>query len=159
MKVASRPERPDEAGVVSRGRVLEQAPHRHGERGQALLEFTLILPVFLFVLFAIVDFGRAYSCNVTITNAAREGARMGITGATSAQIIARTQSAASSYNDAHLTVTVTNAQGTSGTDVTVTAQYQLSFITPIAAFARLLPGAGSIGSGAALSSSAVMRIE
>jgi Flp pilus assembly protein TadG len=137
----------------------QQRRRRSGERGQALLEFTLILPVFLFVLFAIVDFGRAYSINVTITNATREGARLGITGATSAQIVSRTQSAAASYNDPNLTVNVNNAQGPTGSDVTVTAVYQYSFLTPLAALVHLLPGSGSIGSGLTLNYSAVMRIE
>ena len=32
-------------------------------KGQALVEFILILPVFLFILFAIIDFGRIFSIN------------------------------------------------------------------------------------------------
>ena len=30
-------------------------------KGQALIEFVLILPVFLFILFAIIDFGMIFS--------------------------------------------------------------------------------------------------
>src|SRR6266702_2934422 len=48
----------------------------HGcERGQALVEFALILPFLLLLLFGITEFGRAlYQKNMTI-NAAREGTR------------------------------------------------------------------------------------
>ncbi|NCO32333.1 MAG: hypothetical protein AUJ92_03430 [Armatimonadetes bacterium CG2_30_59_28] len=44
-------------------------------RGTAAVEFALALPFMLLVLAGIVDFGRAYSMRVTLTNAAREGAR------------------------------------------------------------------------------------
>lgn len=47
---------------------------RHDSRGQSLVEFALILPVFLLIVMVAVDFGRAFYSWVTITNAARVGA-------------------------------------------------------------------------------------
>ena len=47
------------------------------ERGQAAVEFAMLLPIFLIVLFLIVDFGVGISCWVVVTNATREGARLG----------------------------------------------------------------------------------
>jgi hypothetical protein len=47
-------------------------------RGQALVEFALVIPIFLFVLVALFDLGRAVFSYNTLTNAAREGARMAI---------------------------------------------------------------------------------
>lgn len=47
-------------------------------RGQALAEFALILPIFLLILFAIFDIGRAVFIYNGLTNAAREGARLAI---------------------------------------------------------------------------------
>jgi hypothetical protein len=44
-------------------------------RGQALVEFALILPLFLLMLFAIVDIGRVIWANDNLANVAREGAR------------------------------------------------------------------------------------
>ena len=44
-------------------------------RGQALVEFGLILPVFLLLLFGLFDLGRAVYAWSTINNAAREAAR------------------------------------------------------------------------------------
>jgi hypothetical protein len=50
---------------------------RGGERGAALLEFALTLPLLLVVIAGIVDFGFAFQRYEVLTNAAREGARMG----------------------------------------------------------------------------------
>ncbi|MFL5755050.1 MAG: TadE/TadG family type IV pilus assembly protein [Chloroflexota bacterium] len=48
------------------------------DRGQALVEFGLVVPVFLFILLGIVDFGRVVWANDSLANAAREGARYAI---------------------------------------------------------------------------------
>jgi len=48
-------------------------------RGQTLVEFALLLPVLLLVTIVIFDFGRAVYYYSTIHNAAREGARFGVT--------------------------------------------------------------------------------
>jgi Flp pilus assembly protein TadG len=52
--------------------------HRQRERAQALVEFALVLPVFLLILFTIFDFGRAIYAYNAISNAAREGGRTAI---------------------------------------------------------------------------------
>src|SRR3954447_21671996 len=49
---------------------------RH-ERGAELIEFALILPLFLVLIMGIFDFGLAFQRYEVITNAAREGARLG----------------------------------------------------------------------------------
>ncbi|TMF53823.1 MAG: hypothetical protein E6I22_09950 [Chloroflexi bacterium] len=46
--------------------------------GQSLVEMALVLPVLAFLTFGLLDFGRAYYYQVSITNAAREGARTAI---------------------------------------------------------------------------------
>jgi Flp pilus assembly protein TadG len=51
-------------------------PHRHGN-GQALVEFALVLPVFLLMLFGLIDGGRYVYMNSVLSQAAREGARLG----------------------------------------------------------------------------------
>jgi Flp pilus assembly protein TadG len=51
-------------------------------RGQNLVEFALILPVFLLLLVGIFDFGRAIYAYNTVNNAAREGGRLAITDQT-----------------------------------------------------------------------------
>jgi Flp pilus assembly protein TadG len=47
-------------------------------RGQALLEFALIFPVFVLLLFGIIDAGRAILTYNTVASAARNGARVAI---------------------------------------------------------------------------------
>jgi Flp pilus assembly protein TadG len=47
-------------------------------RGQAFVEFALILPVLLLILLAAIDFGRVLFSWIEVTNAAREGAAYAI---------------------------------------------------------------------------------
>jgi Flp pilus assembly protein TadG len=50
---------------------------RRGERGAALVEFALALPLLLVIIAGIVDFGFLFQRYEVVTNAAREGARLG----------------------------------------------------------------------------------
>ena len=52
--------------------------HAGRSRGQALMEFALVSPIFLLVVVALFDMGRAVFAYNTLTNAAREGARMAV---------------------------------------------------------------------------------
>lgn len=54
---------------------------RERSRGQALVEFAIIVPIFLLMLFALLDFGRVVYAQQTITQDAREGARAGLVAA------------------------------------------------------------------------------
>ena len=49
-----------------------------GERGQAMVEFALVAPIFFLLLFAIVEGGRFIFYYETLNNATREGARFAI---------------------------------------------------------------------------------
>lgn len=48
---------------------------RRRSRGQSLVEFAVVLPVFLLVLSGIMDFGFLLYSRMTVINSAREGAR------------------------------------------------------------------------------------
>ncbi len=50
---------------------------RRGRRGQALVEFALVLPIFLLIIFGMVDIGRYVYLTNAFNEAAREGARYG----------------------------------------------------------------------------------
>jgi hypothetical protein len=58
--------------------------HSHS-RGQALVEFALILPLFLMVLTGVIVFGVIVFYNQQLTNAAREAARFASIGSATAQ--------------------------------------------------------------------------
>lgn len=52
------------------------------ESGQALVEFTIVFPVFVLLLLGMMEFGFAFSDRLTLGNASREGARVGSSLAT-----------------------------------------------------------------------------
>ncbi len=128
------------------------------EKGQGLVEFALILPVFLVLLFALVDFGRGYQAWIEVTNASREGARVGAVGGTAAEIEARARAAAASLNPGSLSVSSTNVGGTPGTSVVVTVRYNFALITPLSPLLGVLSG-GAIGTTFTLTSASDMRLE
>jgi len=51
---------------------------RSSGRGQALVEFALILPILLILLLGILDFGRAVAAYNSVSNAARSAVRVAI---------------------------------------------------------------------------------
>ena len=50
------------------------------ERGAAAVEFALLLPLLVALLFGFVEFGIAFNTKIQATNAAREGARIAVVG-------------------------------------------------------------------------------
>jgi Flp pilus assembly pilin Flp len=51
-----------------------------GEDGAAAVEFALLLPLLVVLLFGFIQFGTAFNTKIQATNAAREGARMAVVG-------------------------------------------------------------------------------
>jgi Flp pilus assembly protein TadG len=49
---------------------------REGERGAAVVEFGLILPLLLLILGGLIDLGFFFNAQVSLTHAAREGVRV-----------------------------------------------------------------------------------
>ncbi len=131
-----------------------------GERGQGLVEFVLVLPIFLLLVFAIMDFGMGFHAWLTITNSAREGARLGAVRGTQSDIVQRVKDTAGDkgMDPTKMTITVTNAQGTPGTSVIVDVDYQYNLITPLSKVFGLVSG-GKIGPALSFSSTADMRLE
>lgn len=80
--------------------------HAGRNRGQALLEFALAIPVFLLLMVGLFDLGRAVFSYNTLTNAAREGARTAIVNQDVASIVARAkeQTAIVELNDPSVSV-------------------------------------------------------
>lgn len=64
------------------------------ESGAAAVEMALVLPLLLLLVGGVVDFGRAYFTQITLTSASREGVRAAQTGASATTVAARTQAAA-----------------------------------------------------------------
>jgi Flp pilus assembly protein TadG len=96
------------------------------ERGAALVEAALILPLLLLLVFGIVAFGRGYNAKVSATHAAREGVRvLALTrDATAAEAAAR--GAATSLDQSKLTVATAACDPGDPTSVTVSYEYTYS---------------------------------
>lgn len=119
------------------------------EEGQTAIEMALVLPLLLVFILFLVDlalFGFSY---VSVTNAVREGARCGAVGASDSAIIARVE------NTSGITGTVDPSVARSwsiGSDVTVTADYSYSMLTPVS----IVPG---VSGNWDITKSATMRME
>jgi len=137
---------------------------RETEAGQSLVEFTMILPLFLVLLFGMVDFGRAFYTWLLVTNAAREGARIAAVQSDGPTIDARIyNSFCSSYpsdcslDPADLSITKTNVLGARGSEVEVDLSYDFHFVTPIGDFLALI--GGSSISDPTITAHSSMRLE
>lgn len=117
------------------------------DRGAAAVEFAFIAMIFITLVFGGIELGRAYNAQITLSAAAREGARvMAVQNDLTAAVTATLQAAPSL--DQALTaedVNVDPAVCSAGQDVTVTATYPVPFIT------------GLFGDGPTLTGRGVMR--
>jgi Flp pilus assembly protein TadG len=62
-----------------------------GERGQALAEFALVLPLILLFISGVVEMGRAWNVKQAVTDAAREGARYSVVNDDDVKTMAQVQ--------------------------------------------------------------------
>lgn len=112
--------------------VLTLLRHLTNNRGQSLVEFALILPVFVLLLGGIIDFGRVYNEMLTMTAAAREGARAATVGNSDSVAKSSALNYLSPSDQATASVVITpTAPRTSGTSVTVTVSNQVTIMTPV----------------------------
>ena len=94
---------------------------RDERRGQALVEFALIVPIFILLMVGVFDFGRAVYAYNTISNAARQGARLAIVDQTIPHIQDRAASSAVSLGIDPTDVTVDfRSMSTPGTPASCT---------------------------------------
>jgi len=139
---------------------LRVTGERH--RGQALVEFAIVLPVFFLLVAGMFDFGLGIYSDLTLVNAAREGARLGaIDPGNTTAIEERVRAMADNLDPAKLDVEIvcerasgslfaacTNPQWLPGDATRVTVRYDYTAFFPLL-FGTEIP----------LSSEAKMRIE
>ncbi len=139
------------ANFSTRGRTIMNRQHRQKQRGVAAVEFALVLPVLLLILFGIIEFGLVMFDQAVITNASREGARAGIVLKTPKATTTDIQNVVLNYCQSRLisiggtsspSVSVPSGQGGSfGTPLTVTVTYKftgLALGSWIGPFSKLL---------------------
>ncbi len=132
------------------------------QRGAALLETAITLPLILLVSVAIFEFGRAYQTWQVLTNAAREGARVAVINGTPAADI---KTAVKKYaeiggltvTDSQISLNQSVALGTwTGSQVTIAYPFQFMVLNPIA---KMVKSGSKTGEALTMSAVAVMRNE
>jgi len=123
------------------------------EKGQAMVEFALILPVLLLLVMGIAEFGMMFNAYLSVQNATREGARIGVVGASNEEMEERILNTSPSLNKERIVITIEpgdNARA-SGETLRVLVNYDYKMAVP---FISILFG-GSVN----LSGESSMRIE
>ena len=141
-----------------------------GDEGAVLIEFALIIGLFFLLVFGMVDFGLAINTKTQMTNAGREGARIGTVNLDPAAVEDRVRESGSNLDQTILTVTVKcerpdntpcNGPGhppghlshaVTGDSVIVIVDYTYDLITP-------LPNFINEGNNVALQTVTEMRVE
>lgn len=133
---------------------------RRGERGAAAVEFALVLPIFLMLLFGIIDFGYAINRGSMVNNAARDAVREASLGQDASQVRAVAEEGVGHFPGINIAVSCSlpddSPCGNFDTDAVsngiarVTITYEHQMLTPVGIF---FPG------GLDLTRQAEMRIE
>lgn len=97
------------------------------QRGAAAVEFALILPLLLFMVLGVIDYGVFFGQTISLQGAAREGARQGVT---QGDVIASTSQARGLLDNTQLQIkfTVDTSAGAPGSMV-VCVRYPQSSLT------------------------------
>jgi Flp pilus assembly protein TadG len=102
------------------------------QEGAGLVEFAVLAPLFVALLFGLVEFGLFLYDKEVLTNASREGARFGVVYTTprktSTEISTKVQDFLTNagFTDT-ATINVTGAGGGSGSSLTVSVSYPYNF--------------------------------
>ena len=128
------------------------------EDGQAMVEFALILPIFLLILCGILDFGWLFYNQLSLNNACREGARYAVVntadGADTQAIINHIENTTTTVfaNDGvDITVTYSSPSDPTAGDITVTLEADISFFTPVLSTV--------LGKEKTITSTVIMKVE
>lgn len=141
--------------------VIARRSEWRSERGSELIEFAIVAPVLILLLAGIFDFGMMFRTYEAVTNAAREGARVGVLpGYDPADVQTRVgayltaSGLTGTYTVAVVNVPVATGAGTfTARSVTVNYTYQLAVLAPVG-----VAFGGSFGS-VPLRAVSVMRTE
>ena len=116
---------------------LSHKKYKH-EDGQAMVEFALILPIFLLILCGILDFGWLFYNQLSLNNACREGARYAVVhtaeNADTQSIINHIENTTTTVfaNDGvDISIEYTSPADPTSGDIKVSMQADISFFTPV----------------------------
>lgn len=129
------------------------------ERGQAMVEFALVMPFLLLLLIAVFEFARAWNVYHAVTDAARLGARSAVVANTvttqdSVYAVVNRALARAAIDTTRATKTLSGWRTGSGTPATMTIAVPYRFV-----FLRPFMGWATTDASITLTSSFVMRNE
>lgn len=101
------------------------------QKGQAIVEFALVVPLLLIFIMAIIEFGFMFNAYLTISSASREAARVGAVGASNTEVELMVINVASHLESSEIDVTITPSSRNRGDMLRVTVEYDYQLITPI----------------------------
>ncbi len=123
--------------------------HTKDEKGQSMVELALVLPILLLLFMGMVQFGFIFNGHITVTSAAREGARLAAVGQDENAVRDRVQEASVAPL---LTIEQHNIQiSENGEAVSVTVLGSVDIIVPMLNMFT--------GNSVNVSSESVMRLE
>lgn len=107
-----------------------------GDRGQALVELALILPIFLLLVFGSLEIGRVMNAWIMVTQASREGARVSAAQcsrnpACSALVDTDITNALSGLSLTDSRWSMTAGPYAAGDTVTITVDHDVTLVTPL----------------------------
>lgn len=128
------------------------------EDGQSMVEFALILPIFLLILCGIIDFGWLFYNQLSLNNACREGARYAVVhteeNADTQAIINHIENLSTNVfaNDGvDITVAYSAPSDPTAGDITVSMEADISFFTPVLSTV--------LGKEKTITSTVIMKVE
>jgi Flp pilus assembly protein TadG len=97
-----------------------------------MVEFAIVMPLLLLLVFGIIEYGRGYNVKVELTGSVREGARELALGGSNAEARQAVIDAAPGLNPAPSEFTITRcpADGSDGRAI-MTVTYDLDALTPL----------------------------
>lgn len=115
-----------------------QSTKKGGERGASLVEFAVVVPLFLLLVFGTIEAGWYFAEQVEIRNATREGARLAVVdyGSTNAVVSETCSRAELSGSGAVVTIALSGSDtyGLGADSVTVTMSLNRTSLTGIFGF-------------------------
>lgn len=78
---------------------------RRSDEGSAAVEFALVLPLLVVLLFGMIELGMVFNAKIAITHAAREGARVASIGKGAAAVVGAVRAQTTSLVAARVAVT------------------------------------------------------
>lgn len=128
------------------------------EKGQAMVEFALILPIFLLILCGILDMGWMFYNQLNLNNVCRDGARYAVVNTADDKSTDAIEDHIENYadtlpftNDVDIKLVYSTPVYPTAGDITVTLTTKIKFLTPVLSTV--------LGSEKGLVSECVMKVE